>query len=396
MSQDLRPSVIRPPNGVYTRRSFLRYAGGAAAAIGAGGVLAACGAGASPSPSGSAKPTLAPVGGPFNLFTWAGYDGKGVIDNWYSTSKIELNVKYISNENLEVFLKAPGSDQWDASSDNQGDCEYAFSQGISSEITVDEVPALGKMMDFFKNGEFWKVRDGVYNSVPWTFGPIGINTRTDKVAGGIPTYETLFDSKYTQRIGTYDDALNMISLGACATGNDPHLLTKDQLNGPVKDWLVRLKPQLKVLSASIGDQVNLLMSGDVDIELIGLLWNVLSAKQQGNENIDFVIPKEGSFGFIDAVFITPWAKNRQNAIAYCNALMEGDTAVAMQESVNQLSPNMAVNDKLKADVRGLYPTDLTEYVTKTLKWNKFWYDPNSGYATVEEWRKVWDEVKALG
>jgi spermidine/putrescine-binding protein len=402
---------LRPPSGVYTRRSFLRLSAGAVAAVGAGGVLAACGSGSSPTPTAAstaaatsaatavptAAPTAAAVGGPFNLFTWAGYDGTGVpaMDKFYAGNKIQLNPKYISNENLETFLKAPGADQWDASSNNQGDCEYGYSQGIESEITVAEVPALGTMMDFFKNGDFWKIRDGVYNSVPWTFGPIGINTRKDKVPGGVPSYEALFDAKLKGRIGTYDDALNMVSLGACATGNDPHLLTREQLNGPVKDWLVRLKPQLKVLSSSIGDQVNLLLSGDVDIELIGLLWNVLSAQQQNNDTIDFEIPKEGSFGFIDAVFITPWAKDRANAIAYCNALMTGDTAVAMQESVNQLSPNMAVNDKLKAEVRGLYPQDLTEYVTKTLKWNKFWYDPNGKYATVEEWRKVWDEVKAL-
>ena len=231
--------------------------------------------------------------------------------------------------------------------------------------------------------------------MPWTYGPIGLNYRKDKLPNGVPSYELLFDPKMKGRVGAYDDALNMISMAACATGTDPHYLTSAELNGPVKEWLVMLKPQLKSLTTSIGDQVNLLTSGDVDIELVGLLWNVLSTQQAGNNTIGFAIPDEGSFGFVDAVIITPWAKNRANAIAYCNALMEGDTAVAMQESVNQLSPNMAVNDKLKAEVRGLYPADLTAYVTKTLKWNKFWYDPQGKYATVEEWRKVWDDVKAL-
>lgn len=270
MPDNARPSLIKPPAGVYTRRTILKMAGATAAAVAAGGVLAACGGG-SASPSGSAKPSLAPVGGAFNLFTWAGYDGTGVpaMDGFYADKKIGLNVKYISNENLETFLKAPGSEEWDASSNNQGDCEYGFSQGIQSEITVDEVPALANMIDFFKNGEFWKVRDGVYNSVPWTFGPIGICTRKDKLPGGVPSYDTLFDPKLKGRIGTYDDALNMISTAACATGNDPHFLTRDQLNGPVKEWLVMLKPQLKVLSTSIGDQINLLLAGDVDVESWG-------------------------------------------------------------------------------------------------------------------------------
>ena len=84
---------------------------------------------------------------------------------------------------LENYLKTPAGKDWDASSNNQGDCEYGYTAGIESPISVEEVPALGKMYDTFKNGPFWNVCDGIYNSVPWTWGPIGINTRTDKVPG---------------------------------------------------------------------------------------------------------------------------------------------------------------------------------------------------------------------
>jgi hypothetical protein len=45
-------------------------------------------------------------------------------------------------------------------------------------------------------------------------------------------------------------------------------------------------------------------------------------------------------------------------------------------------------------VRQLYPEDLVAYVSDTLKWNKSWYDPAAGYATIDQWRKLWDDVKA--
>jgi spermidine/putrescine-binding protein len=403
---------LRPPAGIYSRRTFLKVAGLGAVAATGGGLLAACASSASQSPSAGGGASNAPsaslpgaspsvaasqaaAGGPFALFTWAGYDGKGVIDDWYSKNGIQLDVKYISNENLVNFMKAPGAEKWDASSTNQGDAEFVFAQKISSEITIAEVPALANMLPFFKDGTFWKVRDGVYNSVPWTWGPIGVNTRPDKVPkDAISSWQGLLDRKWQGRIGTFDDALNMISTGACATGNDPGKLTREQLNGPVKEFLVKLKPQLKVLSTSIGDQVNLLISGDVDIELVGLTWFIVQAKSQG-VTIDFLIPSEGSYGFVDAVFITPWAPHRANAVAYANALISGDSAVTMQESVNQLSTNPDVNSKMKAEVRGLYPEDLSSY-SSALKWNKSWYDAGGQYATIDEWRKVWDDVKALG
>ncbi len=398
------------PDGVFTRRQFLYITGGTVFLGGLAGVLQACGSAATQAPAGGSAgaaasagtcpkvvPASAKVGGAFNLFTWAGYDGKGVpaMDGFYKKDGIQLNPKYISNENLETYLKTPAGHVWDASSNNQGDCEHGYASGIQSPISVEEVPALATMYPTFTDGTFWKVCEGIYNSVPWTWGPLGINTRPDRVpADALTSWDGLFDPKWTGRIGTYDDALNMISTAACATKNDPGKLTRDQLNGPVKSWLLKLKPQLKVLSTSIGDQLNVLEAGDVDIELVGLLWFVAQSKQTKGKPVDFRVPKEGTYGFVDAVIITPWAADRQNAIAYANALMQGSTAVAMQESTFQMSTNPDVNSQISADVRDLYPKDLASYLQNTLKWNKSWYDPNSQYATIDEWRKVWEDVKA--
>ena len=73
MAEHGHPSLLTPPSGVYTRRTFLRMAGGRA--LRRGGVLAVVARG--PLRLAAAKPLLGPVGGVFSLFTWAGYDGEG-------------------------------------------------------------------------------------------------------------------------------------------------------------------------------------------------------------------------------------------------------------------------------------------------------------------------------
>jgi spermidine/putrescine-binding protein len=381
---------LTPPRGVITRRTFLGHAGALGFAVAAGGAFADTALGAR-----NADASAASVGGDFNIFTWAGYEGSTPLKSWYKKEGIKLNAKAISNEDIAAVIKGPGGSKWDASSVNQGDADYYLKVGVSSQITVKEVPALAKMMPFFRDSSLFRVSPGVYNSVPWTWGPIGISYRPDKVpAAKLNSWWNLTKPEFKGRLGTFDSGLNMVAIGAVAAGLDPGKLTSAQLNGPVKQYLAKLRPNLKVLSTSLGDQVNTLVSGDVDVQLVGLNWFAIEGKKQ-KTTIGFITPpKEGSFGFVDAVFIPPKSAHRDNALAYANALMQGPTAVAMQNSVNQLSSNPAVNAMVQASTRALYPKNLVTYTSKTLKWNKSYYDPKGKFATIQEWNRLWEQVKA--
>ena len=141
------------------------------------------------------------------------------MDAFYADNGIELNLRPIGNENLLQFMKGPGHEDWDAFSVNQGDNQYYYSQGILSDITVDEVPNLAAMYPVIADNPVWKVSDGVYNAVPWTFGALGINYIRETVPEGITSYAQALDPKY--RVGTFDSSLNMVSTGACAVGLDP-------------------------------------------------------------------------------------------------------------------------------------------------------------------------------
>lgn len=383
--------TLKPPPGVYSRRTFLQIAGATTVLVSSGGLLTACG---------GDDESSAEVGGPFNLFQWAGYDGVDALKDldWYAQNGLEVNLKPITTPGgIPTVIKGPGGDQWDASSANQGDSEYYQQIGISSEITTDEVPALDKMLPFFKEGSFWKISDGVYNSVPWTWGPIGFTGRPDRIPqDSITSYQDFIKPEFKNRLETFDDALNVIATGAVASGLDPSKVTREQLNGPIKDYLTKLRPNLKVLATSLGDQINNLVSGDVDGTLVGFNWAVLETAKQGTETYFLVPEKEGSYGFADAVFIPPNAPHRANALAYANAMLEGETAVTMQGYLNQLSPNPDVIEQASAELRALYPEDLDVYTGETLQWNKSYNDPDGPYATIAEWTKLWEDVKAQG
>lgn len=389
-----------PPAGVYSRRTFLRLAGASTAVLGTTGVLAACG-GSSASSSGSAASggsSVGPVGGPFNLFTWQGYDLTKPFKQWRAENNIQQTVKYINNQfDVATILKGPGGQQFDSSSANQAYTHLFQSLNVMAPLTTAEVPSLGKMYPFFQDSPIWKWQSGSdqFNSVPWTWGAIGINYLTDNVSKP-DSWNVLIDPKNKGRVGTYDDAYNNVSIAAIALGLDLTHITHADLNGPIKDWLTKLKANLKSISPNLGDQLTLLVNKEVDYMSVGLTLFIGMGQAQGAHDIGFVVPKEGGFGFCDAAFVTPWAPNKANAFAFCEALLNGKTAAAAADNLAQGVSVPSVVPLLAPATAALYPyADLQNYLTNNLKFAVN-FTPKAGEDIVsfDEINALWSQIKA--
>lgn len=385
-------SMLR--SGVVTRRDFLRIGAAGAVTVTMGGLMAQRVRGQSPGPIPS--PLVGcQSGGPLNMYTFDGYQGTG-IPSWetmWADSGIELNVRAVGAEDLLQVLKAPGGEAWDTFTINQGDLPRFSDGGVLSPVHVAEVPALAEMYGALADNPLWKIADGVYSSVPLTIGPLGINWVKERVPEGFTSYAQALDPAI--RVSAYDSSLNMVSTAACAVGADPAALTREELNGPVKDWLMQARPQIRVISTSLGDQLTALINDEVDLQLVGFPWNILQARNQ-DIDLGFVIPTEGSYGYVDSIAITPWAPNRCNALVYANAALDPVLGAAINDSLVGLGGTPAINENLAPETRALFPDDIEADFFAKMKWNVAHLDPEGPYATNEEWTALWNEVKLAG
>ena len=92
--------------------------------------------------------------------------------------------KYINNQfDVVSILKGPGGKRFDSSSANQAYTHLFQSLGLMAPISATDVPSLAKMYPFFQDSPIWRWAPApdTYNSVPWTWGAIGINYLTDNV-----------------------------------------------------------------------------------------------------------------------------------------------------------------------------------------------------------------------
>ncbi|HEX3300208.1 MAG TPA: ABC transporter substrate-binding protein [Actinomycetota bacterium] len=374
------------------RRRFLALGGGTALA----GLLAACGLSSSSSSTpGTAAPTsLPPVGGDLNLYVWEGYDiPDPSFKKWLDSQNITEHTKFITQpEEVPTVLKGPGGDKWDMSYGDNVVLSYYKELGLLTPMTVDQVPGLNGLMSAFQSAP-WKNDDGTYNGVPWTWGFTGLTYNVDNVPAP-KSWNDILDPSYQGRVSTIDGAMNNVATASIAVGIDPDTMTTDQLNGPIKDWLVKMKGQIRALAPSIGDQISLLVSGDVDYMVCGLTFMDAEAAAKG-VTTKTVVPSEGAIGWADTTFITPTAPNPQNAYAFANHLLDPKANATANSALLQGPGVQAAIPMLSADAKALYPfNDIDNYLNNTLTFNTGWpHEPDGDRATYDQVIATWEAVK---
>jgi len=361
------------------------------------GFLAACGlsnGSSSTNSAGASASPLPPVGGDLNLYTWEGYDLTKQFAAWRQENNIKQHLKFITQpEEVPTVLKGAGGDKWDLSyGDNVVLTDYK-NLGLIRPMTTTEVPGLTGLMPAFQVDP-WKNADGTYNAAPWTWGFSGLTYRTDRVPAPASWHDIL-DPKYKGRVSTVDGALNNVALGSLAVGIDPDTLTTAQLNAEVKDYLVQLRGQIRALAPSIGDQISLLVSGDVDYMVVGLTFMDAETAAKG-VSTKTVVPSEGAIGWADSAFVPPTAPDPQNALAWINHVLDPTQNAKANNSFLQ-GPGVAASiPMLDKAVTDLYPfDDIDNYLTNVLTFNRgFPRDPEGDRATYDQVVQLWEEVKA--
>lgn len=374
-----------------TRRTFLTALGATAAAA----ALGACSSSATSSggPATSPSPLPTTLGGDLNLYVWEGYDKPADFEAWLKKNDITLHTKYITQpEEVPTILKGPGGEQWDMSYGDNVVLDYYEELGLLRPLSATEMPSLNGLLPVFKKPPFTN-EEGNFRGIPWTWGFTGLTYRSDRVAAPA-SWHDLLQPAATGKVATIDGALNNVALACLAVGISPDTLTKSQLEGEVTSYLTSLLGQVKTLAPSIGDQISLLVSGDVDYMVAGLKFMDAATAEKGVET-STVVPSEGAIGWADTTFVTATAPNLANAVAFGARLLDPTVNAAANSDLLQGPGVAAAIDKLTPEAKKQYPyDDLDTYLNETLTFNQgFPHQPDGDRATYQDVLNTWQQVK---
>ncbi len=270
-----------------------------------------------------------------NVFNWEDYISEEALSLFEKETGIRVNyMRFTTNEDMLVQVRTnPGA--FDVLVPSDYAIERLISEGLLSSIDFSRVPNASNTLEWLMHPAYDP--ENLY-SVPYMWGTVGILYDTTRVESPIDSWGALFDDAYRGEVFMLDSLRDTLGitlkyLGYSMNTRNPaelaeatRLLIDQKQRGIVKAYQVDETKDKMVASEGI---LAVVWSGDAQYAI------------NMNENLAYVIPKEGSNIWADAMVIPSGARNRENAEAFIDFMCRPDIAQINCEYIEYSSPNRA-------------------------------------------------------
>ncbi len=280
-----------------------------------------------------------------NFYNWDTYIGETTLDTFKEKAGIDVNMSlFATNDELFAKLRA-GNPGYDVIVPGSEFVERMIQADLLVPLDHSKIPNIKNVAPEF-------ISDAPYDpgrkfSLPYTWLVIGIGYRKSKVKDKPDSWKVLFDSdQYKGRISVMSDASELYRhvfkyLGESANKPTPELIERAEA------ILKKQKPFIKAFHEDNGQ--DLLLSGEVDVvmEYNGDIAQIMTE----DDDIDFVVPKEGSLKQSDTLAIPKGAPHPENAHAFINFLLDAEVGKEIFETIKYPSPNAAATAIMPEDYK---------------------------------------------
>ena len=354
-----RKSMFRP-----NRRTFLAGTGAVAAGI--------------------SIPKGALAAGTVNFYNWDTYIGETTLEDFTKATGIEVQYDLFA-DNDELFAKLKnGNPGYDLIVPTNDYVERMIIAEMLSPLDHSKVSNLSNIDPAFMNAAF---DPGRKFSLPYMWGTIGVGYRKSKVDGVPDSWADLYTSdKYAGKIAMLADGQNVFGSALKLLGKSLNDWSDENI-AAAEAMVLAQKSNITAFAPDNGQ--DLLLAGEVDL---AMEWNgdILQAMDE-DDDIGFVVPKEGGLLWEDTLCIPKGGPNPDGAHAMIDYLLDAEVGKDLAEYIYYATPNAAAKALTEADYRSnpaIFPSDETLANCESATF--------PGTEIVQKIDAAWTRVKAAG
>ena len=282
-----------------------------------------------------------------NVFNWGDYIDMDTIRQFEEETGISVVYQlYETNEDMYAKMK---SSSFDVIFPSDYMVERLIREKRVQPINWDNIPNAANIDPRFTHMSYDP--ESAY-SVPYTWGTMGILYNTGMVDEAPVSWDTLMDPAYTMDMLMLNSPRDTLGIALVMTGHS--LNSTDE--GDIEDAKALLIEQKPMVLAYVVDEVkDKMIAGEAAVALV---WSGDATYcMDENDELDYVVPQEGSNIFFDAICIPSDAKNVPAAEKFIDFLCRADIAAKNYEYVGYAIPNTAAIEVLGAEEYNASPVN---------------------------------------
>ncbi len=265
------------------------------------------------------------------VYNWGDYIAEDTIEKFEEETGIRVVYEmFETNEDMYTKLKNTNNN-YDVLVPSDYMIERLIDEDMLAEIDFANVPNYECIDGEFKNLSYDP--DNKY-SVPYTWGTVGILYNKTMVNGEITSWGSLWDEQYKNSIIMMNSQRDAIGITLKYLGYSLNESGEEPL-AKAKDKLIAQSPL--VLNYVVDEVKDKMIGGEAALALV---WagDAVYCKSE-NPDLEYVIPKEGSNIFFDAMCIPKNAKNKSGAEKFIDFMCRPDIAASNALYIGYSSPS---------------------------------------------------------
>ena len=323
-----------------------------------------------------------------NVYNWGEYisDGSDFMDvnaAFEELTGITVNyTTYDTNEALYAKLKSGGGD-YDVIIPSDYMIGKMAKEGMLKPLNFENIPNFSKIGEVYKKQDYDP--DDKY-SVAYTWGTVVLIYNKTMVDEPIDSWSALWDEKYAGNILMFDNSRDAFALAALTSGLPFNPENIEQIDQSAN----KLKEQRTVVQAYVMDQIFDKMQGG-EAALAPYYAGDAVTMKRSNEDLEAVIPKEGTNYFVDAMCIPVGSEKQEAAEMYINFMCETQVALANTQYIGYSTPQKDAEKALPQEIKNdslMYPS--AEKLEKTWSFNVLPDELN------QHMDKAWSDMRTDG
>ncbi|MBM7649444.1 spermidine/putrescine transport system substrate-binding protein [Bacillus ectoiniformans] len=271
-------------------------------------------------------------GNTLTVFNWGDYIDAELITQFEKETGIKVIYEtFDSNEAMMTKIEQGGT-AYDLAVPSEYAIDKMKKEKLLLPIDHSKLPNLKYIDPRFMDLPF---DEGNQYSIPYFWGTVGILYNTDKISEGEVTgWNDLWNEDLRNEILLIDGAREVMGMGLNSLGYS--------LNDTNQEHLIEAKKKLDTLTpnikAIVGDEIRMLLENDE--AALGVVWSGTAAELMWKkDNLEYVVPEEGSNLWFDNMVIPKTAKNVEAAHKFINFMLDPKVAAQNTEYVGYSTPN---------------------------------------------------------